>query len=359
MRFLIVIFCCISFSLFAQTSSEANVILNSTKPLKWDTTYYKKYNERFIVAVYQSQRRYEIEIDPKNPQDSGKASHHYFADANKVTGIEVDFDKVSLSFGFKSVPPENVTLKGKTSYTNFGLSFGGNKWFVENSYRRFKGFYDVNTANYDTSYKEGKPYFQNPSMINESVKTKFFYFTNNKRFAYKSAYTCVYRQMKSSASWVLTSNLYYNSLRTDSSFASPLTRKFYGSDAELKGTRMLGLSAGGGASFNLVIWKAVYFNMTGIANIESQWRKNSWSNGRTNNVQYITGSLDFRVALGINNKNFFMTLSSLNDINVYSSGQLDITSKFYSGNFTIGYRFKVKPPTWYKKIQASKIYNMF
>lgn len=359
MRLLLCILFLTPYFLYSQTTSDTNLSINATKPKNWDTTYYKKYDQRFIVSIYQSQRRYEVELDPKNPLDSGKASHHYFADANKISGIEIDFDKISLSFSTRSTPPDNAKLKGKTNYTNFGLSFGGNKWFVENSYRRYKGFYDVNTANYDTSYKEGKPYFQNPSMTNESIKSKFFYFSNNKRFAYKSAYTCVYRQLKSAASWVMSGNVYYNNLKTDTSFAAPQTRKFYGSDAELKGMRMLGISAGGGASINVVIWKSVYFNLTGLVNIESQWRKNNWYGGRTNNVQYITGSADLRASLGINNRNFFMSISSINDWNVYSSGQLDITSKFYSGNFNIGYRFKVKTPNWYKKIQASKIYNMF
>jgi hypothetical protein len=328
------------------------------KPLKWDTNYYKKYSERFIVAIYQSARHYDIQMDPRSPLDSGKANQDYYADANKVTGIEIDFDKLSVSFGFRSVPPENVALKGKTTYTNFGLSVGGNKWFLEGSYRKFKGFYDINTAKYDTSYKAGSPYYQNPSMVNESVKAKFFYFTNNKKFAYKSSYTCVYRQMRSSASWVLTSNIYYNSLRTDSGFVSPLVKQYYDAYANLKGMRMLGVSAGGGFSFNIVLWKAIFFNLTGIANLEEQWRKNDWLDRADNNVNYITASFDVRASLGINNKNFFLTVSSLNDMNVYNSGKLFLNSTFYSGNFTIGYRFRVKYPSWYKRIQATRIYNM-
>lgn len=363
-RIYCIIFCSfVLLSTFAsaqEKQTEASDSVSSPgKPLKWDTNYYKKYSERFIVAIYQSARNYHIEMDPQNPLDSGRSKLNYYADANNVSGIEIDFDKLSVSFGYKTTPPANEALKGKTTYSNFGLSVGGNKWFAEGSYRKFKGFYDVNTANYDTTYKPGDPYFQNSSMINESAKAKFFYFTNHKKFAYKSAYTCVYRQVKSAASWVLTSNLYYNSLRTDSGFASPLVRKNFDSYADLKGMRMLGVSAGGGFSFNIVLWKALFFNLTGIGNFESQWRKNSWLDGHISNVNYGTMSFDLRGSLGINNKNFFLTLSSLNDVNVYNSGKLLITSTFYSGNFTIGYRFKVKYPSWYKRIQASKIYNMF
>ncbi|MCD6067995.1 MAG: hypothetical protein K0S33_2821 [Bacteroidetes bacterium] len=341
-----------------QEAIDTSRAVKGVKKLKWDTNYYKKYSDRLIIAVYQSARNYHIELDPQNPADSGKANQNYYADANKVTGIEVDFDKISVSFGFRSEAPQNAALKGKTTYSNFGVSVGGNKWFLEGSYRKFKGFYDKNTSAYDTTYDAGDAYYQNSSMVNESVKAKFFYFTNNKRFAYKSSYTCVYRQIRSSASWVLTSNLYYNSLRTDSGFVSPLVRKYYDAYANLKGMRMLGVSGGGGFSVNIVLWKAVFFNLTGIANLESQWRKNDWLDNSDNEVAYFTSSFDLRASLGINNKNFFLTLSSLNDMNLYNSGKLFISSTFYSGNFTIGYRFKVKYPTWYKQIQASKLYNM-
>lgn len=356
--YILILLCSLPFIGISQVVSEANAVVSSTKPLKWDTNYYKKYSERFIVAVFQSERRYNIEMDPQNSSDTLNVKSNYTADANKVTGIEVDFDKISLSVGFKSTPPENVTQKGKTSYSNFGVSFGGNKWLLETSYRRFKGFYDQNTANYDTSYRPGKPFYQNPSMVNESVKAKFFYFTNNKKFAYKSAYSCVYRQMKTSSSWVLTGNFYYNSMRTDSSFAPRLIGQYYDSYAYLNGMRMLGISAGGGFSVNVVLWKSLFLNITGIANIEEQWRKNSWTNRPKNLVNYTTMSFDGRFAFGYNNKNFFVTVGSLNDVNLYNSGKLLISSKFFSGNFTFGYRFKAKPPAWYKKIQASKLYNM-
>ncbi|MFN7014785.1 MAG: DUF4421 family protein [Bacteroidia bacterium] len=356
----------ISLSLFlfviatkAQQNPDAQLSSNSNNPPKWDTTYYKKYNERFIVSVFQSERRYNIIFDPRNPLDSGKASLNYIADANTVSGIEIDFDKISISFATRSVPPSGVSIKGKTYYTNFGLSFGGNKWFVENTYRRYRGFYDNNIGKYDTSYKAGMPFYQNPSMVNENIKSKFFYFTNHRKFAYKSSYTCVYRQIKTASSWVLSGNIYHNHLYTDTSFAPKLIRHFYGSDAYLNNMKMFGLSGGGGFSTNIVLWRALFFNATGLMNIESQWRTNSWLEGRRNKVQYITSSFDLRFALGINNKNFFSTLSFINDINLYNSGQLDINSRFFSGNFSIGYRFKVKPPSWYKKIQASKIYNMF
>ncbi|HEY1038751.1 MAG TPA: DUF4421 family protein [Bacteroidia bacterium] len=340
------------------SQDEGNVGVTSTKPLKWDTNYYRKYSERFIIAGYQSERRYHIEFDPETSLDSNKAKANYYASANKVTGIEVDFDKISLSVGFKSTPPENVAQKGKTTYSNFGFSFGGNKWILETSYRKFKGFYDQNTSVYDTSYTPEKPFYQNPSMVNESVKAKFFYFSNNKKFSYKSAYSCAYRQLKSSATWVLTGNIYYNSLRTDSSFAPKLVREYYGGNAYLNGMRMQGISGGGGFSVNIILWKALFFNLTGIANMELQGRKNTWIDRPQNKVTYTTMSFDLRASLGINNKNFFMTLSSLNDMNLYNSGVLNIASTFYSGSFTIGYRFRAKTPGWYKKIQATKLYNM-
>jgi len=106
-------------------------------------------------------------------------------------------------------------------------------------------------------------------------------------------------------------------------------------------------------------WRALAARLDkGSLLTEEQWRKNSWTDRPKNLVNYTTMSFDGRVAFGYNNKNFFMTVGSINDVNLYNSGKLLITSKFFSGNFTFGYRFKAKPPTWYKKIQATKLYNM-
>jgi len=326
-----------------------------------DTNYYHKYKDRLVVSLYQSIIRTDnIAIgqlfgDAAN-KDSTKLS--YNADANLVTGVELAYDKFSVSVGYRSVPPEGATRKGKTYHSNFSASVGGNKWMLQGGYIRYKGFYDANTSFYDTSFNSTTPFYQNPKMTTEAVKFKFLYFTNHDKFSYKSAYSCAYRQLKSCASWVLVSNLYYKNMSTDSSFIPHFIRNSYGSYADWNGLNVIGASAGGGASGNLVIGKRLFLNVTFVMGFESQWRDYSYFSSPSAKRNYLSVSGDFRAALGYNGKKFFMTLSSMNDFSFYNSGQITVKSSFLSGYFSFGYRFKVKTPKIYQKFQETKVYKI-
>ena len=337
-------------------------IVVASSPLKaqkdYDTNYYRKYPDRLIVAWYQSANNYDIAMNQlMTHADSGKAKMDYIADANAVTGLEFDYDILSVSFGIKSTPPLGSTQKGKTTYTTFDVSLGENKWVLEASYRNYKGFYDKNTGTYDTSYKRTGIYYQNPSMYNVCYKTKFLYFFNHTHFSYQSGYSCNYQQRKSAFSWVFVSNLFYNKMGTDSSFAPRLLQNYFGSYNDLNGLHVAGLSAGFGGSWNLVIFKSLFLNLTLLGGIEPQWRNYHHFSNENAKRTYITVSGDFRASLGFNGKNFFMLLSSSNDVSYINSGQLEVKNKYVSGTFTLGYRFKTKTPAFYKKFQETKLYK--
>ena len=197
-------------------------------------------------------------------------------------------------------------------------------------------------------------------MISTSYKMKFLYFTNNKRFSFKSGYSCSYRQLKSSFSWVITANGYYNTLNSDSSFIPKLVQPFYDTHANIKGLDAIGCSVYGGASFNLVMWRAFFINITVLVGPEQQWRTYKYFNdtlhyGRT--TSYVALSGDIRGSTGLNFKRWFVSLTGVTDFSYYKSNSTMFVSKYFSGAFSIGYRFKVKTPKIYRKFQQTKLYS--
>ena len=324
----------------------------------WDTTQYVNYKDRLVVTLYTSWRQFDYTFDQKyTTADSGKSLLHYIADANSVSGLQLDYDKLSVSLAFKT-NPSNSVQKGNTTYKNFNFSFGGNKWILETGYRNYTGFYDMNTGSYDTSFSRGDPYFQIPSMSVTQLKAKFMYFTNHRNFAYKSAYSYTCRQLKSSFSWVYGGNIYLNKNACDSSFFSPVVRKWYESDAYLNTLNVFGISAGLGGSANIVLFKRFFTNLTFNLYAEPQWRTYRWLNGDVSTRSYLSASGDFRFSLGYNGRNFFLSVNSLNDFVFYDSPKLSVVSKFISGSFSYGYRFKVKCPKVYSRFKATKIYKL-
>jgi len=336
----------------------------------WDSTYYVKYKSRLIVSFFQSYRNYNIELEQYLKKDTfGLSKINYIAQANNISGIELNFDKLNFSFGYASIAPTNVKQTGKTNHFNIGMNIGGNEWILETGYRRYQGFYDKNTPRYDSAFTKWDSigtdkrgiYTQFPHMISTSYKMKFLYFTNHKRFSFKSGYSCAYRQLKTSFSWVITANGYYNTISTtDSSLFPKKVRSYYDSHANLQGLNVGAFSVYGGASINLVMWRALFINLTVLGGPEQQWRTYRYFNDTLHynrTTSYLAFSGDIRGSIGLNFKRWFMTLNGVTDFSYYKSGDMMFLSKYFSGQFSIGLRLRVKTPKIYQKFQQTKLYS--
>jgi hypothetical protein len=290
----------------------------------------------------------------------GRSAVNYHAEANHISGIEINYDKINFSFGYKSVPPANSKKTGNTDHFNLGMNIGGNKWILETAYRRYYGFYDKKTSNYDTNFKHTGIYYQFPRLSATSFKTKFLYFANHKRFAYKAGYSCAYRQLKSSASLILTASGYYNTFNSDSSLIPFQIRNYYDTHADIKGLDVFGFSVYGGASINIVLWRALFCNLTLLIGPEEQWRTYKYQNSTFYNrtIFYQSWSGDFRLAYGLNFKRWFLMVNFSSDFSIYNGGEMKFVSKFLNTSVSLGYRFKMKTPKIYQKFQQTKLYGL-
>src|SRR5262249_46638666 len=124
------------FALFCCSASAQN----------WDTTFYKKYTDKLCVTLTEYGRTFNLGISQKNLDSISTVD--YNAESKTGIGVSLDWDIFSVSFGLISIQGDEAH-KGKTAYKNISLSFGSTKYFLETAYRRYQGFYDANTPNYD------------------------------------------------------------------------------------------------------------------------------------------------------------------------------------------------------------------
>lgn len=324
-----------------------------------DSLYFSKYNSSIIVGYYGSTKGYNVDMVQYLTKDTLRKSNlNYIGESNWVDGIEISYDKLSLSFGYKSTPPKDKDKKGETKFLNFGFNIGGNKWIVEGSYRRYQGFYEKNTLNYDTTFRQTGKFYNDPSLRSTLHKVKFLYFSNHKRFAFKSCYGSSYRQIKSSFTWIVTANAYYNTLKGDSSIIPQPVRSYYGDQAGLRNLNVFGFSIYGGASLNLVLWKHLLINTTFMLGPEDQFRTYRYDSLPTRDLNYINFTGDVRAAIGLNYRKFYTFVSFIGDIMPYKSGQMEIKSTYYSVNFTMGFRVHTGYPKFYQKFQRTKLYQL-
>ena len=323
-----------------------------------DTNYIQRYTQRLTVGIFQSVRQYDVLLNSSVFDSENVSQAHYLADANNVTGLSIDYGIIGFSFGFKSTA-DNPYKKGNTEYASYGLNINSKGLRLENSYRSYKGFYDVNTAAYDTTYDDTKPYYQNKDLSITSLKSKGIYIFNNNRFSLRSAYANTERQMKTSATWLLAGNVYFSSIQSSIGIIPQSLRQYYDSTRkDLSKINTFGISAGPGASVNLVAWKRFYLNLLLSLGLEMQHRNIS----TLTKSSYLrawkpSAAADWRISFGFNNRNFFMRLNNTIDFNNLNEGTFKLNSKYLAGELSLGYRFKVKPPRFYQKFKDGDFYK--
>lgn len=327
-----------------------------------DTNYYRKYPDRFIVTLSQSYRQYDIRFAQTLTHDSlGWGAPKMIADGNAVTGISLDFDKISFCFGIRSVPPTDSVQrqKGRTKYSSYSLSFSFYRFRFETSYRKYNGFYDMKTPMYDTTFNQHGIYYQNPSMALRSIRVKTLFIFNKRKFSYSSAYFNTQRQIKSAGSLLLCSNAYDYSFTADTSLIPVASRPFYGQYGLMDQYRVQGVSIGPGYSFNLVLFKTLYLNMTLTSGFDFQHRNiTSYNDSYSSKNWRIGAAGDFRAALGLNGKRMFFSVTYRVDYNSYMNEGMHIEPRFHQIDFNFGYRFRLKRGRLYKKLNENKWYQL-
>jgi hypothetical protein len=266
------------------------------------------------------------------------------------------YDKLSLSLTFKSVSIDEK-IKGATRYFNISNSFGGQKYIVESSIRRYKSFFDSNSPNYNSAYTPPSPFFINKDLRAVSIKSKALFFSNHERFSYRSAYSLNYRQLKSAATFLLAAGIQYNNWKSESFFA-PDIKNYYEDMVQLKKLTSYALIGGFGGSANIILLKRLFINLTAILTPEVQTRYYIKSDQTYHRATYISASFDSRVAFGINTKHFVYSVNSLADWSLYNNSKLEVRNAFLSASANIGFRINLSRFEPLNRLKENKYYKL-
>lgn len=333
------------------------------KPYKLDSNYVVSYSHKLVVGIYQAWRWYDILFVQNLTTDTtGVSPFNYIAKGNNSTGISFAYDKIYFALSSSVAATETETIrKGSTNTKNLSFSINSKRYRLEAAYRKYTGFYDNYTPRRDSNYIEDSIYYQLPEMYSSAFRLKGFYFLNKKqRFSYGAAFNNTARQLKTAGSFLWVSNLYSFKMSADSSFVPPFAGNYYPQWENWNNFKILGLSANFGYSFNLVIFKRFFGNLTGTLGIELQQRKYSTSDGVSNRTDwsFAFASGDLRSSLGYNGERIYIMLTYIGDFSVYKLQNLQIDTRMHAGSFSFGYRFKVKETKGIKWLKNNKIYRM-
>lgn len=342
---------------FKQDTSNLKKI---NKRIVWDTLKYRKYERVLIVGLFQQFRNFSNTFEQLMNADSvGVSTHVYAAESKLIGGIVLNYDKFSLTFGTKTQPQQFSSGKGNTKTFSIGFNFGDNRWVSENYYRRFTGFYDKNTQKYDTAFKRTGNYYLQPNLTSSLLMSRFMYFSHYDRFSFKSGFGCNYRQLRSAATWIIGGSFNVYTLKNDSSIFPIQSRQLYNDYGSLKGFQSVNIAGNFGAAATLVLFKAWFISGYFTLGPEQQWRSYNLG-GNYRNLSYISWSGTSRFSMGLNMKRFYLLVSNSTDYNLFNSKKImSFKSEAFAQNFTFGWRFHAKTPTFYQKFMKMKIYSIF
>ena len=329
---------------------------------QFDTSYAIKYPDRVGISIFQSNPSYVMDITQNlHPDPKGISNIHYTTLAKNVTGFGFFYDKISLFLGWKSpLNREEKIRKGRTALSQFALAITGTRLRLEAVNRTYRGLYDAYSPNYIPNFNDSTPYFQNPDLRNHVTKIKALYFlSKKKRFSYGAAYVNNVRQVKSAGSLVLSSNLYYFNMNAPSIIPSYLDTMYrpWQSWNEMD---VSAVSCGLGYTHTFTIFKRAFINVLFTLGLEERHIRQYSATGEPVYDSWImsVNSYDFRSSFGFNTKHFFISIQTIVDGTNYIVPSMTLRTSFISGFVNIGYRFHVKTPGFYKRIQETKVYKM-
>lgn len=327
-----------------------------------DSLFIKKYPDRFIVTLSTSWRSYDMQFRQTLTEDTlGWGAPHMIPNLRQSSGLSIDFDKISFAFGIgtKAYTAADIQSRGETKYTSLGLSFSLYRFRFESSYRKYQGFYDLNTPAYDTLFDTTGVYYQDPDFSARSMRVKAIFIQNKRKFSYNSAFFNTQRQLKSAGSWLIVGSLYDNLFKTSESLIPDASQPFYGQYGKMNFAHLQGISIGPGFSYNLVIFKTLYFNLTATTGFDIQHRQFQTSDGSfTDKFWKIGAAGDLRGAFGLNGKRMFLSLTGRVDYNSYVSKGMTLETRFYAVDLNFGYRFRMRQGRAYKKLNENKWYQL-
>jgi len=352
----------ISSCLYSQTNNESEVAI-SKKEKSWDTLKYQKFETVLIIGLYQQHRTFSNEFKQVMSVDTVGLSSHTFStevDFTGAAGIVINYDKFQVSFAKGIKPASTAGSRGYTDVFNVGLNVGDNRWVSENYFRKFKGFYNVNTPSFDSAYYfANKKYRLQPNMVSSLFMTRFMHFRNNENFSYKAGFGCNYRQLKSAASFISGGSFSVFNMRNDSALLPVKARPLFKDYGNMKGFRSVNLSYNAGIAATLVILKAWFAAGYFTLGPEQQWRNYDLTTSHRR-ISYIGWSGTGRFSLGLNMKKFYFIASFSTDYNVYNSRKImEYKSLSYTANTTFGWRFHYHTPKFYQNFMKTKAYSYF
>ncbi|MCW3086438.1 MAG: hypothetical protein JWP12_3804 [Bacteroidetes bacterium] len=282
-----------------------------------------------------------------------------FTVQDKTTGVGVNYTintklNMGISFTFKGVgvdleysPPginNDDDKYGKTKQFALATSANGRRFMYDAYYRTTQGFHTTGQYTMRTATDTVYAYYKRPDITNYSAGVTLTYVVNNKRYSSGAPYSLSQKQKKGSGSLLIGTYAFLYGITADSSIYPDSLSKSFRHELQFSGASSTTFGLSCGYTYTFIFFRNWYANITTLPGISVQnfYSVNAYDHSSYSNVSYAV-SLQSRLSIGYNRKNYFIGVSWINsnffiDDNQFSS----IQYKYGVFKFYYGHRFDVR-----------------
>jgi hypothetical protein len=314
---------------------------DNKKPGIKDSLFIRDYSELLMFGIYTSAPYMNMNMLPV-PDSLGSYGSNFKGNYSGTFGFNFGYKVLGVSFGFKlPADPGSIDSLGKSAYSVLGIKIRKKALTLSFDARKYKGFYDASTRNFNTSLPANAPFIIRPDLGVLSYSGTAIWNFAWKRYSFSAPLTYCDRQVKTRVGFLLKTDLSYLNIYADSALVSKSQGSAFPEFSHVKSIDALVFKTGPGLGMNLVFFKRMYFslnlflmNNTLIYRYNSEAGNQSGWRGNTN--YFLEGGAGF----GYSAKHFYVGIRAGGENNVVRLSGTKIQTSFGTVCFDMGIRLK-------------------
>ena len=316
---------------------SAAYIVTKERPVDYDTAYVKSYRKRFVATLPVSTRFLKFSL-----RDRESGSRLVFApnlQYNLGISISSRWASFILNTGVK-VYGGATGQKGTTKYQDYQMNIYGRKFTTDMFVQYYSGFYIRNSKTYD-NYNSDTLFALRPDVHALHMGVSSYYIVNNKKFSYRSSFSFVEQQKKSTGSMLAGVYYSYFDAGSDVSLVSDPFRENFDTLSLIRSGRTQDFGINLGYIYTFVFRKKFSATASLVQGIGAEHLHYSRDDRSTHNqLIWGAGKLHVRAGLKYDNDRFFIGTMGIFDYFLLRK-KSDSTFDYSYGKAMIyvGYRF--------------------
>jgi len=329
----------VSFNLFSNEEGILNILF---KPFKFDTLRISDQSQKLNLYTGFFNKFHSIELN------NSTLDKKLRLEPNGKTSIGLGFNykwiglSASFSPGFLNKDDE---IYGKTKSFDTQINLYANSFGADAYLQYYKGFYMKNPDNFINWQNDEYPF--RPDLESYAFGLSTFYFTNNKKFSYKAAFTRTQIQKKSAGSFMAGAYFTLNNANIPNGLVPDELPDSLITYYNIEGYKTGSIGVSAGYTYTLVFFKRFFINgslVPGLGIRAAEFRANDITNKQDASI---TASVTSRLALGYEGKKLYAGIRIISIVDSYKYESVDISSSSGNMRFYIGKRFNTD--NWFKK----------